>query len=220
MEVKVRRIGVARLAVAGLLVLAGILFLLQNFNLLTNAFAAIWAIIWIAAGVGFILYYLRFRAFWWLLIPGLICLAIGVLTGLDALHAGVAENIAGAVLLGGIGVAFVVIYIMHQRQWWALIPAGALISLAAVTGWFGTTGTGISGGFFLVGLGLTFVIIQFLPTYRPRSNWPGIVGAVLLVLGAASIGTGTYLGNLIWPIALIALGLFLAFFWLRPRRRV
>jgi hypothetical protein len=113
-----------------------------------------------------------------------------------------------------------VIYIMHRRQWWALIPAGALISLAAVTGWFGTTSTALGGGFFLVGLGLTFAIIQFLPTYRPQSNWPGIVGAALLVLGAASIGTGTYLGNLIWPIALIALGLFLAFLWLRPRRRV
>ena len=67
------------------------------------------------------------------------------------------------------------------------------------------------GGFFLVGLALTFGVIAFLPSLREQTKWAFIPAAVLLLIGLPVLVANTTIFDLIWPIALILAGIYLVF---------
>ena len=124
----------SRLIWGGILILAGILFLLQELNILGNAFQYLWLMLMAAGAAVFIWIYFTKKEQWWAIIPGLTLLGLS-LSGLDSLldfYPG--SNWTGAVFLGCIGAAFWLIYLRRQDQWWAIIPGGVLITLAAVAG--------------------------------------------------------------------------------------
>jgi len=198
----------SRLIWGGMLILAGILFLLQELNILGNAFQYLWLILMAAGAAVFIWIYFTKKEQWWAIIPGLTLLGLS-LSGLDSLlnfYPG--SNWTGAIFLGCIGLAFWLIYLRRQDQWWAIIPGGVLITLAAVAGlekvldW--------SGGIFFLGLAATFALVGILPN-QLDTRWAFIPAAILAVLGVVSFAPLKSVMIVIWPVALIALGVYILF---------
>jgi hypothetical protein len=118
-------------------------------------------------------------------------------------------SLGGFAFLGSIGLAFALVYRENPEQWWAVIPAGALFSLAATALVDGMTrGPNAGGSIFFLGLAATFFVLTRLP--RHPQSWgiyPAAALAVLAIVGPASGGGWTV------PLLLIAIGAWLL---LRP----
>jgi len=198
----------SRLIWGGLLILAGILFLLQELNILGNAFQYLWLILMAAGAAVFLGIYFTKKEQWWAVIPGLTLLGLS-LSGLDSLlNIFPGSSWAGAVFLGCVGLAFWLIYLRRQDQWWAIIPGGVLLTLAAVAGLGNILDW--SEVIFFLGLAGTFALVGILPS-QPDTRWAFIPAAVLAVLGVALFAPFKPVLIVIWPVVLIALGAYILF---------
>jgi len=200
-----------------LLIVVGILLLLQNFWILGVVVALIWALIFAAGGLIFLYMFLTNRTQWWAVVPGFGLLGLAALIALDGFLPQVGEALGGMIFLGGVGLAFWVIYFQKREQWWAVIPGGALFTLALLAGLSPVYEGPATGGVFFLGLGLTFGLLYFLPTPQRRMKWALIPAAALLVMGllitVAALGAFQFLG----AVALILIGLYLLFRVFRSR---
>jgi hypothetical protein len=200
-----------------LLIIVGILLLLQNIGIFVGVVALIWTLIFAAGGAIFLYMFLTTRANWWAIIPGLALLGIAALIALDEFWPQVGEVLGGTIFLGGIGLSFWIIYLTKREHWWAVIPGGVMFTLALVTIASYVLGGGWAGGLFFVGLGLTFVLLYFVPTPQGRMKWALIPAAVLVAMGvlitAVTTGSLAFLGGAI----LILAGLYLLFRMFRSR---
>jgi hypothetical protein len=190
-----------------ILILAGVLFFLQEFQILGSAFEYLWVIL-VAAGSGaFLWIYFTKRDQWWAVIPGLTLFGL-TLVGLENLiQVFPGSNWTGAVFLGCIGLAFWLVYLRRQEQWWAIIPGGVLISLALVAGL--DTLTDWSDVLFFLGMGVTFLLVGLLPNKSHNTRWAFIPGGILLALGLFLFAPLEPLINYIWPVALVGLGVYI-----------
>lgn len=199
-----------RILIGALLIGAGILFLLETFNIIPGA----WTILWIAAFLGgsgvFFYIYFADRQQWWALIPAMTLLGLAGTIFVGAYFPRI-SNFGGALFLGGIGLGFWVIYITQRDFWWAIIPGGVLVTLGVVTISEDFIGGNSGGGVFFLGLAITFLLVALLA--KPKENfwWAYIPAGVLLVLGVFLIGPLQTVFNYIWPVALIAVGGILLF---------
>jgi hypothetical protein len=202
-----------RILWGGLLIVAGVLFLLQEMNLIPSAWDIVWALLFGVAGCVFLFAFLTDRTHWWPLIPGIGLLSLAVLMLVEEALPG--SDWAGAIFLGGIGISFWLVYALNRENWWAVIPGGVLVTLAFVAGFDSFMVDDVGGGIFMLGLGLTFGLVGLLPTPQGRMNWAFIPAAVLLIIGLFLITPWMPLFSYIWPVALILLG---AYFILRNMR--
>jgi hypothetical protein len=191
-----------------LLVGGGLLFLLQNLNVIGFGDIA-WSVLLLIGGLSFLGLYISNREHWWAIIPGIILLGLGLSSGLSALFPRLFEVIGGGFFLGWIGLAFFVVYIANRTNWWAIIPGGVLLTLSVVNsldalGWE-------TGGIFFLGLGLTFLLVALLPTPEGRMRWAYIPAVILGFIALLQLIEAAELMNLVVPLALIFVGLFLIF---------
>lgn len=192
----------------GILILAGILFLLQEMNILGNAFQYLWLILMAAGAAVFLWIFFAKKEQWWAIIPGLTLLGLSF-SGLESLlNILPGSNWSGAVFLGCIGLAFWLVYLRRQEQWWAIIPGGVLVTLAAVTGFENLLGE--SEVIFFLGLAVTFALVGILPS-QVDTRWAFIPAAILAVLGVALFAPFRSAMLIIWPGALIVLGVYILF---------
>jgi hypothetical protein len=203
----------ASVFVAIFLILIGIIALLDNLSILPfYAYGIQW--LWLGAfGLAGVLFLAAFvsnrQESWWAAIPGFALLGLAVLSGIPAF----AESaLGGGFFLGMISLSFWVIYFTHREQWWAVIPGGVLLTLAVTAVLPESTGGGQdAGGFFFLGLGLTFLLVYLLPTPEGRKDWAIWPAAILGLMGALiSLGSSGW-SRFIWPVALIALGGFIIY---------
>ena len=190
------------------LILVGALYLLQTMGVLQDVGDVFWGVIFLAAGALFLFAY--FTGSWWAVIPGCVLAAIGVLILLpDSL-----EEFGGAVFLGGIALAFWVVYFssMHER-WWAIIPAGVLTTLAVVTFLPDMVGGVATGSFFFFGLAVTFLLVALLA----KMSWAYYPALALVIVGLLVLLALGDIANYIWAAALILGGGYLMY---RSFRRV
>ena len=198
-----------------LLVIGGLILLLESLGVLEGT-ELFWIIVLGIAGVLFLVALLTNRGAWWAVIPGICLLAIALGIGLDKFTM-VPGEVTGAVTLGGIGLSFVFVYLLQRTNWWAIIPAGVLISLAIVAGIeIGDPGL-LSGAIFFAGLGLTFALVALLPQPSGRMSWAWIPAGVLLLLAVMVLADIASIMNYVWPVALALVGAF--FIWRAFRRR-
>jgi hypothetical protein len=200
-----------------LLILGGILFLLQNLHLIEFG-GLFWAILFGLGSVFFLSIYFTNRMNWWALIPGIVLFSIGLLIALSYLAPAFAEIWGGSLVLGGIGLSFVLIYLVNRQMWWAIIPAGVLISLALMLGLGNYLPETDTSGFFLLGLGLTFALVALAPNPQGKMWWAWIPAGVLVLIGFILTATTGKMFIYIWPLALIIGGGVLIYFTLRPRK--
>lgn len=109
-------------------------------------------------------------------------------------------SMGGGAFLAGLGLAFALVWREDQTRWWALIPAGALASLAAVAFFQGAVGWSL-GWLFLLGLAATFYLLTRLEVEpQPWAIYPAAALAVVSVLSF------TTAGGWVVPLAMIAIG--------------
>jgi hypothetical protein len=195
-----------------LLVAAGVIFLLNSMGTITIGEYQ-WAIILGIGGLAFLSVFLADRQQWWALFP-----SFGLLIGASVIFVenafpGLPGEIGGVIAMGGIGLAFLLIFVSNIKNWWALIPAGVLLSLATML-YLGFE----SGGIFLIGLGLTFAVLGFVPTEHGRMRWAFIPAIVLILIGIFVTLAVYDLFAVLWPLALIGGGLLIIYFVIRTRR--
>ena len=123
----------SRLLWGSLLVIGGVLFLLQNLGIIQFG-GLFWAILLGLGAVFFLSIFFANRMNWWALIPGLTLLSIAVVVALGYIVPGISDVWSGTIVLGGIGLSFLLIFLIDMQMWWAVIPAGVLLTLAAVVG--------------------------------------------------------------------------------------
>jgi hypothetical protein len=193
-----------------LLVLAGLFLLLQNLGVLAiNAGGWLWALFFGLGGLAFLAVYARDQEHWWSLIPGFILVSLGALLALDSVAPRVADTWGGPLFLGGLSMAFWLIFLTRREHWWAVIPGGILLTLAGVAA-LGQISTGLeTGGLFFLGLAATFGLVYLLPTPEGRMKWALIPASILLVLGLATLLAATAVLPYLWPLALILGGVYL-----------
>ena len=188
-----------------LLILVGVLFLLESLAILSLGGA--WAVVFAAAGLIFAYSVIEDRERWWAVIPAMALLGIAALVGLDAFFPGVDGEWGGGIFLGALSISFWIIYIATRReQWWALIPGGVLLALAAAVPLEPYISEGAFGGLVLLGIGLTFAIVYALPTPEGRMKWALIPAAILGFIGLTLLAATGGLPNLVWPVLLIVVG--------------
>lgn len=194
-----------RIIVGALLIFAGILFLLQSFNILPDAWGILWTVSFLVGSVVFFYIFFADRKQWWSLIPAMTFLGLAGTIFVDSYLPDV-SNFGGALFLGGIGLGFWVIYLTNREFWWAIIPGGVLLTLAAVIITEDYIPGDSEGGIFFMGLSITFLLVALLA--KPRENfwWAYIPAGILLILGIFLIGPLQTFFNIIWPIALILIG--------------
>jgi hypothetical protein len=194
-----------------LLVLAGIVFLLDSIGTISIGDYQ-WAIILVIGGLAFLSVFFADRQHWWALFPAFGLLIGGTILFFESSFPWISSDFGGAIALGGIGLAFLLIFLSNFKNWWALIPAGVLFSLAAMFV------LGIeSGGVFLTGLGLTFGVLGFIPTEHGRMRWAFIPAVVLILLGIFITLAVYNLFAVLWPLALIAAGVMIIYFVIKTR---
>ncbi len=194
-----------------LLIVAGILFLLQNFGMLPQELPLLWVTVFGLGGFAFLYVYLTRRAHWWPLIPGFTLVGLALLVGLTLFESELlTEIVAPALFLGFIGLAFWCIYLLTKgAEWWAIIPGGVLFSVTALLLVEGTLGGGGGAAIMLLGLSVTFGLIYLLPNPHGRMRWPLIPAGILLVLGLALLGGAVAQMTFIWAALLILGGGYL-----------
>jgi len=188
------------------LVLGGIILLLESLGVLEGS-EVFWMAILAIAGILFLIAFISNRGAWWAAIPGVSLLAIAIGLGLDT-FGDIGGETLGAIILGGIGLSFFVVYLVERSNWWAIIPGGVLITLAIVAGMEGNDAGMISGAIFFSGMGLTFILVALLPNKVGRMTWAWIPGGILFVLAVIILAGIESMFNYIWPIVVIALGLY------------
>ena len=188
-----------------LLIIGGVALLLQNLVKL-HIGDLFWAVILGLGGAAFISYYLENRVHWWALIPGITLLSVAVAALTSYLPTRIGEALGGLVVLGGIGFSFVLIYLVNRDFWWAVIPAGVLITLGVVSvldsGGFGID----TGGIFFVGIGLTFLVVALLPGYRDQLKWAYFPALATLIVGSIIMATSSQMFGFVWPAIVIVIG--------------
>jgi hypothetical protein len=184
--------------------------LFERFGLFQGVTNYFWGLLFLAGGAYFLYRFANnMRGEWWAAIPGSALIGIG----LESFVPGVLGDWSGFLFLGALGLGFFAVYFSDRQRWWAIIPGGVLITLGLTSALGDVFGVSETGGFFFLGLGLTFLLVAVLASLQ----WAWIPGVVMLVLGAV-IGT-PFVGSLnyIWPAALILGGLLLIFQFARRR---
>jgi hypothetical protein len=211
----------SRILWGGLLILAGVLFLIQNLGIFRIA-DLFWVVLLVLAGIFFLTIFIQNRSNWWALIPGLTLFSVGGIALLNWIVPNHLERWNGVIMLGGIGLSFALIYAVAPQNWWAIIPAGVLFTLAAIAGLediFPALGT---AGIFFLGLGLTFALVALLPNPQGASRsadmrWAWIPAGILLLIGSIFVVAGENLLVYVWPVILILAGGFFIIRALRNR---
>ncbi len=198
-----------------LLVGLGVLVLLQNLGVFqagANFESILFGAAFILGGIAFLAVLFTNRANWWAAIPGITLCSIGILILVSSFLPAVGERIGGGIVLGGIALSFWVIYFLDNSNWWAVIPGGTLLTLAAITvlpSYLTASNGFIVPGVLFTGMGLTFALLGILRNGQGRWSWPWIPAAVLIIMGVLFALSAYNLAQMIWPAALILLGLFL-----------
>ncbi|MBC8335588.1 MAG: hypothetical protein ISR59_11955 [Anaerolineales bacterium] len=188
------------------LTIIGSIFLLENLGILHGGFNLLWAILIASAGAAALYVYAINRENWWALIPGCTLTAIGLNIALGVISPQLENMLGGGIILGGIALAFWMVFFTNRSYWWAIIPAGILSSIAVVDVLDSILPYGQTDGLFLIGFGMTFLLLGFLPGYDNQLKWAFIPGGILTLIGVLSLPFMEILFNIIWPLLLIGAG--------------
>ena len=188
------------------LIVAGSLFLLQNLGIFYGGADLLGAIVVGGAGIASLYIFANNRENWWALIPGTTLVAIAFNILLDMVSPRLSNIFGGSIVLGGIGLSFLLIYLTRRTFWWAIIPAGVLGSLAIVSIADEIIPGGQTDGLFLVGLGITFLIIAILPGHEDQLKWAFIPGGIITAIGVLTLPFMQMTLNILFPLALIGAG--------------
>lgn len=202
-------------SVAGLLlVIGGSFLLLQTTGIVVVASSLVWSLLFILGGVAFLAMLPAQRGVWWPAIPGFALLGLGVVLALRVAAPFSPSSWGGAAFLGFLGLGFATAYLIRPANWWAIIPAGTLFTIAAAAAIAAPPGgrAAEGGPIFLLGLAVTFILVYLAPAPGGRRTWALFPAAVFLGLGLITGATTRVVAtSVVWPAILIAAGAYLLY---------
>ena len=203
-----------------LLIGAGILFLLQSLGFLEGAGSIFWALAFAVAGGVFLYVYLTDRTHWWAVIPGLTLLGIGEIIAVSHFFPQYEDILGAPVFMCFISLSFWIIYLTNQEHWWAVIPGGVLLSIGIFIALESIFPDVEMVGVFFLGLGLTFVVLAYLPAQKGDMRWALIPAGVLLLMGVIFLGSAFAALEIIIPAVMVLAGLYLIYRIARPKAEI
>ncbi len=150
------------------------------------------------------------RRQWWASFPGFTLFGIGALIGLEELAPRVTDQVGGAIVVGAIAISFLVVYLLNRQFWWAIIPAGTMLSITALILLEPFTREPVWA--FFLGLAATFGALSLVRVGEgKRMWWPLIPAAVLALMGAIFLMGEAEWAGYVLPVVLIVFGVFFVF---------
>ncbi|GAP12102.1 hypothetical protein BECAL_03304 [Bellilinea caldifistulae] len=197
-----------RILAGGGLILMGVIALLDAVFQVELS-GLLWSFLFLLGGAAFLAVLANDRNQWWAAIPGFTLLGIGALIGLSRLAPAATDQIGGAIVLGGIGLSFIVVYILNRNFWWAIIPAGVMASLVVMLVLEPVFGESIAW-IFLLGLAATFGLVYLLPTPGgERMEWALWPAGVMVVISLIVMGVSVEWAAYAIPALMILAGIVL-----------
>jgi hypothetical protein len=128
-------------------------------------------------------------------------------------------ELAGTVVLFGIGLPFLAVYLLSPERWWAIIPAGILLTSGVVATI--VLGPGLPGPEYdnrflnalaMAGFAATFAVVWL----RHEKSWAKYVTLAAALFAGASIFAGPNL-EMYWPLIVVAIGFIVLARAVRPQ---
>lgn len=201
------------------LIPAGVLLFLSLIVILSTSVRGEWigALFLVGIALSFFIVYLNNRARQWALLVAYIMFVLSLAAIMPSFGDNAAEYF-GMLFLFAVGLPFFIVYFRNDKNWWAIIPAGAMTTISFVATFGLLTRNidleldGISMAFFMGGLAATFAVLWL----RHGKLWARDVTIVLAVLAVVAVFLGTDPGTF-WPAAFILGGAYLLYTALRPK---
>jgi hypothetical protein len=176
-----------RRAFALILIATGVLVLLQTTGVVTGDIGQVISLVLLAAlGIFFTTLYFPARRQWFWVALGLGCFSFALGNAVTFIQA-LDESYRQVVVLVGLGISILSIYLHNRMNWWAMFPAGLLISLGANQWVEQSYPDFASGGVLVIGLGLSFLVLYLVPTPVGRLKFALLPAVILLAIGAAIV---------------------------------
>ncbi len=191
--------------------LGGVVLLIQNlFNIPVGG--VFWGIAFLVGGAAFLRQAFEYDRQWWPFIPGMTLLGMAGSSFVSVILPD-SEFIQAALTLGGISAGFILVYLRDRTNWWAVIPGGVLFTIMILSIIEATAPLLPTEPLFLLGIGMTFLVIAWLPGHR--LSWAYIPAIALMTISALVGFLTEPNSNLIWAIILILTGVVLLIrsFW-------
>lgn len=155
----------------------------------------------LVVGIALLGAYAGLHAHWWTLIAGPALIGFGAVILVPA-------GGDGAIFFAAIGAGFGLVALTSAERWWAIIPAGTLLTLALVALVSNVIGGLASGVLLFFGLGLTFAVVAAVKVQGRARTW-AVFPSLACVFVALLIATSSSVGEVVWPLALVAAGVLL-----------
>jgi hypothetical protein len=206
------------------MIVSGLFFLLVNFKIIpASSFVLprVLGILFTMIGLLFLFFTGAGRWLSWFVIPAGVFLTSGIVTlilGLNRLFSPASASLFSL----GLGLTFLAVFLSRRNHWWALIPSGAFVGVAAwvmlgrrvpVLGWHPVP--------VLLCLGGSFLAIYAASWQKGRMRWSLLVGAIIAA-GALFYLLGILLArwSALWPVLLLLAGVLVPpVLFLADRRR-
>ncbi|MEN8242942.1 MAG: hypothetical protein ABFS17_13555 [Chloroflexota bacterium] len=207
-----------RRAVALILIATGALVLLQNTGISDGDTGQVISLVLLGAlGIFFTAMYFPAKRQWFWVALGLGCFSFA-LSNLVYFIPALDEYYRQVIIFIGVGVSILTIYLHNRMHWWAMFPAGLLISLGASQLLEQIYPALDANGVLLIGLGLAFLVLFIVPTKIGRLKFALLPAVILLALGVALvIGAPYNIDAYLIPGLILLAGVVLILFTLRKK---
>lgn len=188
-----------------ILILAGLLFLAQNYGYVPELSVQVWMVIFsVVSLLFFASYFLSGVENWGWLFPATIFGALAITLALAEVDYN--ESAIGAPILISVAIPFVVAYILdRQKNRWALIPTWVLLVISLITIVADRVEGEAIGSLVLFAVALPFLVI--FGTNREKYRWALIPGAIIAGVGFIPMLASRASGELIGAYVLFAIAL-------------
>src|SRR3990172_7356084 len=119
-------------------------------------------------------------------VGGVLLIGFGLLFFLQSLGVtqGLGSGFLWGVLFGAAGLLFLYAFLRDREQWWAIIPGGAVGTTAVIALLANIVPAAETTALMLLGIGLTFLVLYFLPEGRGRQPSAIIPPRILIIIAA------------------------------------
>lgn len=200
------------------LIPGGVMAFLALTTLLVDTAGGEWvgALFLFMIALSFLAVYLNNRTRTWALLVAYITGVLGIAPlmstgGRDAAY-------FGPIFLFAVALPFFLLYFRSAQNWWAIIPAGSITAVAivaalAIAGWIRNADEGgYANALLMGGVAVTFAVVWL----RHAKPWAKIVTIALAAVAVASVFFANS-SQILWPLAIILVGIYLFYTALRPK---
>jgi hypothetical protein len=200
------------------LIPGGVMLFLALTTLLVDSLGGEWvgSMFLFLIALSFLMVYLNNRSRNWALLVAYVLFVLSIAPAMAS--AGETAAYYGSVFLFAVALPFLIIYFRSETNWWAIIPAGVLTTLAviaalAIAGFIRNENDGgYANALLMCGLAATFAVVWL----RHAKAWAKVVTIVLAALAVGSVFFVSY-SQIFWPVAIILGGIYLLYTAMRPK---